>query len=152
MTPYKHTQIGYLILIITLATLLLFVSIYLTALAEPVSVDSGPNLLVSAIMILIVLTLASFSALTVSVNEKYIKIKFGCGIFYKSFALSEIASVKQVKNRWYYGWGIRLWLRPHMWIYNVSGFDAIELIMKNGKVYRIGTNDPIGLKTAIEGR
>jgi hypothetical protein len=28
-----------------------------------------------------------------------------------------------------------------MWIYNVSGFDAVELTMKNGKIYRIGTNE-----------
>lgn len=150
MTPYKHTQIGYLILIVTIATLALFVSIYLNALAEPPSVDSGPNLLVSAIMALIVFTLASFSVLTVSVNEKSLQIKFGYGIFSKSFTVSDIASVKQVKNHWYYGWGIHLWPSPFMWIYNVSGFDAIELTMKNGKVYRIGTDDPSGLERAIK--
>jgi hypothetical protein len=55
--------------------------------------------------------------------------------------LTEIASVKKVRNHWYYGWGIKLWFWPYMWIYNVSGFDAVELTMKNGKIYRIGTNE-----------
>jgi len=37
-----------------------------------------------------------------------------------------------------------------MWIYNVSGFGAVELIMKNGRVYRIGTNVPRELEDAIK--
>ena len=43
MTSYKHTQIGYLIIVVTLAVLAFFVWIYTMALAEPTSVDSGPN-------------------------------------------------------------------------------------------------------------
>ena len=30
------------------------------------------------------------------------------------------------------------------------GFDAVELVMKNGKVYRIGTNAPGELENAIK--
>ena len=37
-----------------------------------------------------------------------------------------------------------------MWIYNVSGFDAVEITMKNGKVYRIGTDVPEEIETAIK--
>jgi len=29
-----------------------------------------------------------------------------------------------------------------MCIYNVSGFGAVEIILKNGKICRIGTNKP----------
>ncbi|OHA95436.1 MAG: hypothetical protein A3C62_02225 [Candidatus Zambryskibacteria bacterium RIFCSPHIGHO2_02_FULL_39_16] len=101
-------------------------------------------------MIVILLILASFTTLTVSIDENYLRIKFGYGIFRKRFVISEIASVERVKNHWYYGWGIRLWLWPKMWIYNVSGFDAVELVMKNGKVYRIGTNAPGELENAIK--
>jgi hypothetical protein len=83
------------------------------------------------------------------IDENYLKIKFGYGIFRKSFKLNEIYSAKTVKNHWYYGWGIRLWLWPKMWIFNVSGFDAVEIKMKNGKIYRIGTDEPIQLESAI---
>ncbi|KKT82285.1 MAG: hypothetical protein A3B07_02310 [Candidatus Yonathbacteria bacterium RIFCSPLOWO2_01_FULL_43_27] len=150
MTSYRHTQIGYLILVVTLAVLALFAWVYITARAEPPSYYSGTNFLVTAIMVLIVSTLASFTTLTTSIDNSYLQIKFGYGIFKKKFLLSEIVSTKQVKNHWYYGWGIRLWLWPKMWIYNVSGFDAVEINMKNGNVYRIGTDEPERLEVAIK--
>jgi len=37
-----------------------------------------------------------------------------------------------------------------MWIYNVSGFDAVEIIMRNEKIYRIGTNTSSELEAAIK--
>src|SRR3989338_8419290 len=150
MASYKHTQIGYLMLVITLVVLVLFAWTYITARAEPPSYNSGTNFLFTAIMALILFILASFTTLSVSIDENYLRIKFGYGIFTKKFALNQISSVKAVKNHWYYGWGILLWLWPKMWIYNVSGFDAVEIIMRNGRIYRIGTDVPRELETAIK--
>jgi hypothetical protein len=150
MTSYKHTQIGYLMLVVTLVVLVFFTRAYITARAEPPSVDSGTNLLVTSVMALILFILASFATLTVSIDEKYLNIKFSYGIFRKKFPLNEIVSAKIVKNHWYYGWGIRVLFWPYMWIYNVSGFDAVEIILKNGKIYRIGTDDPSELEDAIK--
>lgn len=150
MTSYKHTQIGYLMIVVTLAVLVLFAWAQYMVRSEPPSVDSGANFLVTAIMVLILFTLSSVTTLTVSIDEKYIGIKFGYGLFRKKFLLDEIASAKIVKNHWYYGWGIRVWFWPYMWIYNVSGFNAVEIIMKNGKIYRIGTDDQSKLETAIK--
>ena len=149
MITYKHTQIGYLMIAFTIVVSVLFVWLYMMAAAEPVSVDSGPNFAITAIMSLIMILLASFSTLTVSVDENFLRIKFGYGLFSKSFQLSEIASVARVKNKWYYGWGVRLWLWPKMWIYTISGLQAVEIITKNGKIYRIGTDIPVELETAI---
>jgi hypothetical protein len=137
-------------LVVTLAVLALFARVYIMASAEPASVDSGTNFAVTAIMALILFILASFATLTVSIDENRLRIKFGYGIFSKKFLLSEIVSVKCVKNHWYYGWGIRLWLWPTAWIYNVSGFDAVEITMRNGKIYRIGTDTPSELEAAIK--
>ncbi|MDD4983897.1 MAG: hypothetical protein PHH82_03615 [Candidatus ainarchaeum sp.] len=146
---YKHTQIGYLMLIVTLAVLVLFVWTYITASAEPPSYYSGTNFAFTAIMVLILFILASFASLQVIIDEKYLRIKFGYGIFRKKFLLNEIKSAKTVKNHWCYGWGIRRWFWPKMWIYNVSGFDAVEIKLKNGKTYRIGTDEPKKLEEAI---
>jgi len=52
-----------------------------------------------------------------------------------------------VKNHWYYGWGIRL--TPHGVLYNVSGFYAVELRLRTGKEFRIGTDVPQELDAAI---
>lgn len=149
MTTYKHTQIGYLMISITLAVLVLFAWMQMTARAEPPSYDSGTNFAVTALMALILLILASFSTLTVVIDGQSLHIRFGWGIFCKKFPLAEVAAIRNVKNHWYYGWGIRLWLWPKMWIFNVSGFDAVELTMRNGKVYRIGTDESEALEEAL---
>jgi len=86
-------------IVVMLAVLMLFAWVYTMALAEIPSVDSGPNFAVSAVMILILFILASFATLTILTDENYIRIKFGYGIFQKRISLSEIASVKTVKNR-----------------------------------------------------
>ncbi|MFZ5391885.1 MAG: hypothetical protein ACOZAR_01690 [Patescibacteria group bacterium] len=146
---YKHTQISYLMIAVTLAVLVFFAWVYVTAAAEPPSPDSGTNLLVTSIMALILLILSSFVSLQVIVDEKYLRLKFGYGIYRKKFLLDNIVSVKTVKNHWYYGWGIRVWFWPKIWIYNVSGFDAVEIKLKNGEIYRIGTDEPNKLEQAI---
>ena len=137
---YKHTQIGYLTIFVLLAVALLFGSILAQA-------DFNPIIL--ATMVFILFLLASFASLKVMIDENYLRIKFGYGIFRKRFVLSEIISARTVKNHWYYGWGIRVWFWPYMLIYNISGFDAVEIKMKNGKIYRIGTDEPKNLESAI---
>jgi len=150
MTTYKHTQIGYLMIAVTLVVLVLFAWTQIMARNEVLSVDSGANFAVTAVMAFILFVLVSFTTLTTSIDEKYLRIKFGYGLFKKKFPLSKIVSVKVVKNHWYYGWGIRFWLWPKMWIYNVSGFDAVEITMKNEKIYRIGIDVPKELESAIK--
>ena len=150
MTTYKHTQIGYLMLVVTLAVLVFFAWLQMTARAEPPSVNSGPNFAVTAIMILILFILTSFTTLTTSIDKNCFRIKFGYGIFARTFPLNQVASVRSVKNHWYYGWGVRVWFWPYMWVYNVSGFDAVEIIMRNGKMYRVGTDTPRELEFAIK--
>ena len=149
MEHYKHTQIGYLMLSITLVVLVFFAWLQITARAEPPSVDSGTNFAITAIMALVLFILTSFSTLAVVIDRQFLKIRFGLGIFSKKFPLSEVATIRKVKNHWYYGWGVRLWFWPKMWIFNVSGFDAIEITMRNGKIYRIGTDDPDALEVAL---
>lgn len=137
---YKHTQRGYLIIF----TLLIVAGLFAFLLWQ-----SHFNKTILFGMVFILLILASFASLTVALDKKFLYIQFGYGIFKRQFLLSEIASVKAVKNHWYYGWGIRLWLWPKMWIYNISGFDAVEIILKNGSVYRIGTDESEKLEQAI---
>ena len=139
MTWYKHTQIGYLLL--TLYSIVVLLLGYLN-----IMMNFHPLTLISLIIVLI--ALGTFSRLTVTVDDQMIKIQFGLKIIRKAFALKEIEACRVVKNPWYYGWGIRF--TPRGWLYNVSGFSAIELQMKHGKHYRIGTDDPDNLAEALE--
>ena len=144
MTSYKHTQVGYLMLFLAFILAMFFACLHW---AIP---ETEPHFIIAALMAAIVFILVSFSTLTVTVEENYVQIKFGYGIFWRTFPVKEIVSAKAVKNRWYYGWGIRIWFWPYMWIYNVSGFDAVEIVMRDRKVYRIGTDVPSELETALQ--
>ncbi len=139
--PYKHTQIGYLMIFVLVALTLLFGSILSQAGLDPILV---------VVLFLILFLITSFASLNVMIDGNHLRIKFGYGIFRKSFLLREIISAKKVRNHWYYGWGIRVWFWPYMLIYNISGFDAVEIKMKNGKTYRIGTDEPEKLEFAIK--
>ena len=138
---YKHTQIGYLMIWVTIAITIYFGILFLL---------TPLNLPAILIMFLVILIILSFSTLKVTIDKEYVRIKFGYGIFWKKFALKDISSVKSVRNHWYYGWGIRIWFWPRMIIFNNSGFYAVEIIMKNGKRYRIGTDEPSKLERAIK--
>jgi hypothetical protein len=144
MIKYEHTQIGYLMIFFLLAVIMFKICLHLV---DPM--DSFFNVASMSAIMVVLFILVSFSTLNVIIDEDYVRIKFGYGIFQKKFLLKEITSVKSVKNRWYYGWGIRTSLYPCMKIYNVSGFDAVEITMKNGKIYRIGTDKPRELELVI---
>ena len=88
-----------------------------------------------------------FHALTVEVSRNEVVAAFGPGVIRKRWRIDDIDEVRPVQNPWYYGWGIRL--IPHGWMFNVSGLEAVEMQLKNGKKFRIGTDDPQGLTEAI---
>ncbi len=146
---YKHTQIGYLMITVTLAVFMLFLWMYITTSLEPKSVDSGTNLGVTTTMAIVLFILVSFWSLHVQLDEKNLRIKFSYGIYKRKFPLNEIVSAKAVKNPRYTGRGIRRWIGRKMRIYNVSGFNAVEIQMEDGKIYRIGTDEPKKLEQAI---
>ncbi len=135
---YRHTQIGYLLIFALTLSLL-------TILFAMIVDGFLPILLTIFFALLVCLTL--FPSLTIEIDETKLIAKFGCGIINKKFILKDIESCHTVKNPWYYGWGIH-WT-PYGWLYNVSGFLAVEIKMKNNKKCRIGTDEPEKLERAI---
>jgi hypothetical protein len=138
MLPYRHTQVGTLVLgavglpVVVLIIVALFFEVEVVA-------------LITLGMLLVAMFL--FGTLTVAVNRDGILMWFGTGLVRKRFALSSIRAAKVVRNEWYYGWGIRR--LPAGWLYNVSGLDAVELEMVDGTRRRIGTDRPGDLESAI---
>jgi hypothetical protein len=107
----------------------------------------GFNWIPFIVLIILGVCLVLFATLTVMIEEDVLEIRFGPGVIQKKYPLKDIESCLIVKNPWYYGWGIRL--TPHGWLYNVSGLHAVEIKMKTGKKYRIGTDVPNDLEKAI---
>jgi hypothetical protein len=124
-----------------------YILVALVLLFSTILYQAGFEPIIMIVMVLVLFILVSFTSLTVTINDQYLRIKFGYGIFRKQFLLQEIVSANVVKNKWYYGWGIRYW--PNKMIFNVSGFDAVKIVMKNGRVYHIGTDQPQDLEMAI---
>ena len=81
------------------------------------------------------------------VDSQHVRIALGVGIVRRRIALREIVSCRPVRNAWWYGWGIRL--TPRGWLWNVSGLDAVELMYRSGRHFRIGTDEPQRLSDAI---
>ena len=135
---YRHTQIGWVILGVV-AAILAFVW---SRLPPGVAAAAGfPLLLLAA------LTLLVFSALTVEVDAEAIRLRFGIGLVRKRIPLAEVKAWRVVRNPWYTGWGIRLGSGYVLW--NVSGFDAVELHRASGRRFRVGTDEPAALLAAI---
>jgi energy-coupling factor transporter transmembrane protein EcfT len=136
---YRHTQRGTWFLAIFAMTIFIMVVI---------SSYQGWRW-TSAIVLGILLIIAFlFPSLTVEVNDGRIKCWFGSGLIRREFALTEIIEAKAARNRWYYGWGIRY--TPHGWLFNISGLDAVELTLRSGKGFRIGTDEPDRVVAAIQ--
>jgi len=135
---YRHRQIGYLTVVLVIALCILIALIMYM---------EGLNWVALAVLAILAVSLVFFGSLTVVVDQDTLEIRFGAGIVRKRFRLSDIESCRRVRNPWYYGWGIRL--IPHGWLFSVSGLDAVEIVMKTGKTYRIGTDEPEALEAAI---
>jgi len=141
----RHTQIGYVILAsMALGLIPCLVIGLLMAFGAGRMGPAVPVLCVAGVLLVAMLL---FSSLTVVVRQGTVEISFGPGVVRKNVRLDDFVSVRAVRNKWYYGWGIRL--IPHGWLYNVSGLDAVELVRKNGRVLRIGTDEPAKLDRAI---
>ncbi len=144
---YKHTQTGWILLGFCVGVLLL------SQLLPPAR--SSHNFLLPVVVLVLLLLVALMGTLTVEVDDRAIRLRFGIGLVRKTFALADVASCQPVRNKWYWGWGIRLipglgGRCPHCWLYNVSGLDAVELRMKDGKIFRIGTDEARKLSDFIQ--
>ena len=101
----------------------------------------------SGFALLIVLGVVA-ARLTASVSEHSVTATFGWGWPRHSTDVADIVSARAVRNGWWHGWGIRK--VSGGWMYNVAGHDAVELELRSGGVFRIGTDEPDALLAAVE--
>lgn len=132
--------------------LLFFAAIlyYQEVLGKPLGDRPAPSWFYLAFILLFLILLVLFSTLTVTGYPNYIEMRFGIGLIRKKFHYRDIQSCSVQKNPFIYGWGIRK--IPGGWLYNVSGSMSVQLDMKNGKMYRIGTAEPQKLDEFIKTR
>lgn len=127
-THYQHTQRGTLILI---AMAIATVITALGGLAMRPAWVAVPVLLLGAWL---------FHSLTIEVTDGELRWSFGPGLIRKRVSLDQIISAEPVRTNIIEGWGIHL--SRFGWLYNVSGFDAVAVKMKNGQHFALGTDEP----------
>lgn len=95
-----------------------------------------------------------FHGLKVEVDDAAVRLAFGVGLIRRTFPIDQILSSRPVKVAWWHGWGVRLVRSQGRWgwLWNVSGWDAVELNLADGRFFWIGTDDPQGLQQAIKVR
>ncbi|MEA2023096.1 MAG: hypothetical protein U9N79_02265 [Actinomycetota bacterium] len=139
---YRHTQWGYT----ALPTIIFFaVMVPIAAADDDVSVTINVAMVAFIVVLLAVVLL--FSRLEVTVSDGRIVAAFGFGRPHREIELADVTAVRQVRNTWIQGWGIRKITGG--WMYNVWGLDAVEVELSTDSVFRIGTNDPENLLAAI---
>ena len=136
--PYRHTQPGTVIVRSLVAAMVLLTAMLVAAGFHPVAL---------AVLVLLGLTAHLFRSLTVHVTDGLLTWWFGSGVFRNRVRLADVVEARTVKNRWYDGWGIH-WT-PRGWLYNVAGFDAVEIRLRSGRCIRIGTDEPDRLVDAV---
>ena len=100
---FQEVQSGnYIIMAVIIATMVVLGTLIL------VGERQIQGMLVSVITILL-MTLVGFSfyQLKTDVSNENIMLKFGIGIIQKRIDLNNVESVRVVRNKWFYGWGIR---------------------------------------------
>ena len=138
--PYRHTQ----------HALWILVPLGLCLAATPLaflSDDEALHLVVSVVALILVATFAIFRCLTVSVDRHEIRAAFGWGWPARRVPLAEVTEVRRVRNSLWHGWGIHF--TGDGWVWNIAGFDAVELRLGGRRRLRIGTDEPVELERAI---
>ena len=139
---YRQTQTSLLPVFTSIA--LLIAAAFALALLD----DSVIRWLVAGLLVLAAALVVALSSLTVIVESGWIAARFRFGWPERRIDLHRVAVARTVRNRWWYGLGIRK--IPRGWMYNVWGLDAVELDLDADRVFRIGTADADRLLAAVE--
>jgi hypothetical protein len=140
VTQYEHTQIGFGITWVGCSAA---VSLAIAAIFEPslraVFLGISAGLLIAV---------GLFYKLAITIDRESLQWSFGIGIICKKVPIAQVIGCEPIRIRWWYGWGIHL--TPYGWLYNVAGWNAVAITLRNGRKFALGTDDPQGLTAAIQ--
>ena len=124
-----------------------FVAAYAVAIGR--FYEASPAREISVVVsVLLLVTILVFYKLAITIDSEVLRWSFGVGLITKKVPIAEIAACEPIRIRWWYGWGIHL--TPYGWLYNVGGWDAVAITLRNGRKFALGTDDPQGLAEAIQ--
>jgi len=141
---YRHRQTAWLLIVVIVAVVLAELTIVTFSAPQ----DTVSLALSGTVVAVAVVMLALFSTLTVVVDDWAVRLWFGLGSLRRDVVLADVTAARRVRNSWHAGWGLRA--IPGGRLYNVGGRDAVELELDDGRVVRIGTDQPDALLAAVK--
>ena len=141
---YEEKQYGRILVLVNSLFVLL---VALSSIFSDTIQNIDTRLLISYFILMTFIT-ALFYKLQITVTSSCIQLRFGVGLIQKKIELDAVASVIEVKNKWWHGWGIRR--LPNTWMWNIDGLTAVEISYKDSpNKFRIGCVDSLRLKQEI---
>ena len=141
---YRHVQWGWIVVPYTVGSAAVIATMMR---ADGDELDAWAWVAVAGFVLALGVLLVWFSRLEVTVDDSRVQAAFGLGRPSRTIPLTEVVGAERVRNRWWYGFGVRR--APQGWMYNVWGLDAVDVIRADGTRFRIGTDDPDALTAAI---
>lgn len=89
-----------------------------------------------------------FSSLTIELSDGVLSWHFGPGLIRKQVASAELTNAVVTETSLIHGWGVHL--TRNGWLYNVSGFGAVQITLKSGKTFLLGSDEPEQLCSALQ--
>ena len=145
VSPYRHRQIGWKLIAGTVVGFAMAIGV--TFVLSPATRAAAPWLL-PALYGLLALGLALFSTLTVEVDAREIRVRFGVGLVQRTIPLADVVRCDPIRTKLWWGVGLR-WT-PAGWLYNIGGRDAVRLDLSQQRPVMIGSDDVPRLKAAID--
>jgi hypothetical protein len=142
---YEHTQAGWPI---RLSFLVLTLGLPLLLFAPGIGDYPMPRIVVLVGAAVAALLGWTWGSMTVRVADGRLNLHFGPGWPRKSWPLEDIAEVDLTRTKFVDGWGVHRTRRG--WLFNVSGYDAVALELKDGRTVLVGTDEPRRLRTALQ--
>ena len=147
MAAYRHTQFARILAGALVLGLLAAIGLPFVVPAEAMRAPWWTPWLLVAVL---ATGLLLFGWLTVEVDGREIRLRFGVGAFRRTVAIGDVRNCDRVRTRLWWGWGIR-WT-PAGWLYNVAGREAVRLELLRERPMIIGSDDADALMAVIEAR
>lgn len=142
---YEHTQAGWPI---RLSFLVLALGLPLLAIAPGLGEYRSPRIVILVGSAVAALLGWAWGSLTVRIADGHLHLHFGPGWPRKTWPLEDIAGVELTRTTFVDGWGVHRTRRG--WLFNVSGYDAVALELKDGRTVLVGTDEPRRLRAALQ--